>query len=102
MSIPFYCPAQFVIYLLKKTPQLHFIITPKCCQCDFASAPIFALEKARVLFGLSLSTTKESKCRIEKIAINSIGMCDDCILISLEDDFLESEKERQLQEIEDH
>ena len=43
---------------------------------------------------------KNSRCLIEKVTINGLGMCDNCILISLDKDFLETEKERQLQEIE--
>jgi len=33
--------------------------------------------------------------------MNSLGMCDDCIIVSLDGDFLEAEKERQLAEIEE-
>lgn len=42
----------------------------------------------------------ESKCLLEKISVNSLGMCDDCIMISLDEDFLAAEKQRQLSEIE--
>jgi len=43
---------------------------------------------------------RELKCLLDKVAINSLGMCDDCIIISLSKNFLESEKTRQLQDIE--
>lgn len=42
----------------------------------------------------------ESKCLLEKISVNSLGMCDDCIMISLDEGFLAAEKQRQLSEIE--
>ena len=42
---------------------------------------------------------KDFKCSLGGISINSFGMCEDCIIISLDSDFLEAEKERQLQEI---
>jgi hypothetical protein len=42
---------------------------------------------------------KENKCRHEKISVNSLGMCDDCIIVSLDENFLATEKEKQLQEI---
>ena len=32
--------------------------------------------------------------------INSLGVCDNCIIISLDEDFLEKEKLRQLEELE--
>jgi hypothetical protein len=41
----------------------------------------------------------ENKCRHEKISLNALGMCDDCIIVSLDENFLTVEKERQLQEI---
>jgi hypothetical protein len=43
---------------------------------------------------------RENKCLFETAAINSVGMCDDCIIISLDRNFLEFEKARQFQEIE--
>jgi len=43
---------------------------------------------------------KENKCRFPTITINSLGMCDDCIKISLDENFLEAEKEKQFFEIE--
>ena len=39
-------------------------------------------------------------CILGNVEINSVGMCDDCIVVSLDEVFLEAEKERQLQEIE--
>jgi hypothetical protein len=42
----------------------------------------------------------ENKCRLEQISINELCMCEDCIIISFEKDFLEAEKKRQLKEIE--
>ena len=44
---------------------------------------------------------KDYKCILDEIEINTVGMCASCIVISLDWDFLESEKERQLKEIED-
>lgn len=38
---------------------------------------------------------EKSQCTLDKININSLGMCDDCIMIELDEDFLETEKERQ-------
>ena len=43
--------------------------------------------------------SKNYKCLLGKPKMNSLGMCDDCIMVSLEQDFLEAEKERQLAEI---
>jgi hypothetical protein len=43
---------------------------------------------------------KERKCRLTEVSVNELGRCDDCIIVSLEEDFLEAEKERQLAEIE--
>jgi hypothetical protein len=42
---------------------------------------------------------KNNKCRFKQVEINSLGMCDDCIIISLDEFFLEEEKEKQLQAI---
>ena len=39
-------------------------------------------------------------CILDSVSINGLGMCDDCIIVSLDEKFLESEKERQLCEIE--
>lgn len=41
----------------------------------------------------------DNRCRFEKVTINSLGMCDDCVIISLDKDFLTKEKARQLQNI---
>jgi hypothetical protein len=38
-------------------------------------------------------------CVLNKITINSLGMCDDCIMIYIDRDFLESEKKQQRKEI---
>ncbi|MCL2049125.1 MAG: hypothetical protein FWG87_10400 [Defluviitaleaceae bacterium] len=43
--------------------------------------------------------SKKNICQLARIEVNSLGMCEDCIIISLDSDFLEAEKERQLQEI---
>jgi hypothetical protein len=42
---------------------------------------------------------KENKCCFEKIELDSVGMCATCIRISLDENFLTTEKEKQLQEI---
>ena len=39
-------------------------------------------------------------CLLEEIEIDSIGMCDSCIIFSLESEVLQNEKKRQLQELE--
>jgi len=39
-------------------------------------------------------------CIADEPGINSLGMCDACIAVSFEKEFLEKEKERQLFEIE--
>jgi len=39
---------------------------------------------------------KDCLCTVEDMAINSLGMCDTCILISLDEALLKTEKERQL------
>jgi len=36
----------------------------------------------------------------EEVTINNLGMCDDCIIISLDKEFLEAKKKQQLQNIE--
>ena len=41
----------------------------------------------------------ENKCRFATITINSLGMCEDCIIVSLDVEFLKTEKDKQLQEI---
>ena len=39
---------------------------------------------------------RKSRCVLDKISINSLGMCDDCIMIELDEEFLEAEKARQI------
>lgn len=39
-------------------------------------------------------------CVLESIEINSLGMCEACVVISLDEDFLAVQKERQLREME--
>jgi len=39
-------------------------------------------------------------CLLDKMEINNVGMCESCIVVSLRENFLEAEKERQLREIE--
>ena len=36
------------------------------------------------------------KCMLEEITIDSLGHCDDCIIVKIDLDILEYEKERQL------
>lgn len=36
---------------------------------------------------------------LNEVKINSLGMCDDCIMVELDKDFLEAEKARQLRGI---
>ena len=43
---------------------------------------------------------KNFNCIVKEIEINSVGMCSECIVISLDKNFLEKEKVKQLQEIE--
>jgi len=43
---------------------------------------------------------KNYGCILKEIEIDSSGMCISCINISLNSDFLEEEKERQLEQIE--
>ena len=43
---------------------------------------------------------KNFKCIVDEPDINSLGMCDVCIVISLDRKFLDKEKEKQLLEIE--
>jgi len=42
---------------------------------------------------------KDFKCSLDGVTINSLGMCDDCIIISLDKGFLEAEKDKQRKEI---
>jgi len=44
---------------------------------------------------------KHRKCILDETEINSLGMCDACILVYLEQDFLDAEKKRQLLGFED-
>jgi len=37
---------------------------------------------------------------LDEMEINNIGMCESCIVVSLNPDFLEAEKEQQLRNIE--
>ena len=39
-------------------------------------------------------------CLVTKISINDVGMCDACIIVTLEKDYLQTEKRRQLSELE--
>ena len=43
---------------------------------------------------------RDLDCMIDEPTINSLGMCDACIILSLDKNFLEKEKERQLREME--
>ena len=42
---------------------------------------------------------KNSKCEFEKVAINALGMCDDCIIVTLTTDLLEATKKQHLQKL---
>ena len=45
---------------------------------------------------------RNSECVLNgRIEINAFGMCDSCILVSLDADFLSREKERQLQQMDE-
>ena len=39
---------------------------------------------------------KGCKCTLESISIDSLGHCDDCIIVELDENIVEAEKERQL------
>ena len=39
---------------------------------------------------------KNLKCTVEEVKINSLGMCDEATIISLDKEFIEAEKETQL------
>ena len=43
---------------------------------------------------------KEYECILKEIGLDSLGMCEECINVSLDCEFLEREKERQLLELE--
>ena len=42
----------------------------------------------------------DGECLFEKVKINQLGMCDDRIIITLDKEIVEKEKERQLSEVE--
>ena len=42
---------------------------------------------------------KGYKCTLDEVNIDSIGHCDDCIIVKIDSDILESEKERQLSKL---
>ena len=42
---------------------------------------------------------KGGNCLFERVTINTLGMCDDCTIVSLDKEFLEAEKEQQLKKI---
>jgi hypothetical protein len=42
---------------------------------------------------------RDFTCILEEISINSLGMCDDCIIVKLNEDFIEAGKEQQRKEI---
>lgn len=44
---------------------------------------------------------RDSVCICDITQLNSLGMCEECILVSLDQDFLKAEKERQLRDIEE-
>ena len=43
---------------------------------------------------------KDNTCILGEMSIDSLGMCDACITISLDEGFLKAEKTRQLGELE--
>ena len=43
---------------------------------------------------------KNSKCVLDSIGIDELGMCEECIIVSLSDDMLEQEKARHLNDLE--
>jgi hypothetical protein len=44
---------------------------------------------------------EKSKCSFSTVTINSLGMCDDAIMLHLKPKFLEAEKKRQLKGLDD-
>jgi len=44
---------------------------------------------------------KGNICTVEEISIDNTGMCDACIIVALKSNFLEAEKQRQLNELEE-
>ena len=43
---------------------------------------------------------EQDACTLEKISINEAGLCEACILVSLEKEQLEEEKRKQLKKLE--
>lgn len=43
---------------------------------------------------------KHKSCLLTECRINALGICDDCIRVSLEHDFIEHKKEQQLAQLE--
>ncbi len=39
------------------------------------------------------------KCTLDEVQINSLGMCNECIIVSVDRDYLEKAKHRQLEDI---
>ena len=42
---------------------------------------------------------RDFACILDKVRINSLDICDNCIIMELDENFLEAEKERQRKEI---
>ena len=42
---------------------------------------------------------KSFECGLDGVNINSLGMCDDCVIVSLDKGYLETVKEKQLLEM---
>ncbi len=42
---------------------------------------------------------KEGKCTVDEIQINQLGMCDACMIVTLDEEFLEEVKQKQLEDI---
>jgi hypothetical protein len=42
---------------------------------------------------------KKQQCILDEVGIDAIGMCDSCIILSLDEELLDAEKTRQLREI---
>ena len=43
---------------------------------------------------------RNKQCLLKEIRINSLGMCDDCIVVSVQDSILEKFKTEQLHKLE--
>jgi len=41
------------------------------------------------------------KCVLDEVTINNLGMCEECMLITLDSSFLDSERKRQRKEIDE-